>query len=107
MTWSTDTSTDAHRRGWISRNNTYLCDNRYTIFLKAEADIDRFILNEPIKKFTNESMPYNERYLAYFTAKGLEEGSTFYWFEDDDPNLPFWDCFTDGYYISNGTGAIK
>ena len=107
LTWSTDTSTDAHRRGWISRNNTYLCDNRYTIFLKAEADIDRFILNEPIKKFTNESMPYNERYLAYFTAKGLEEGSTFYWFEDDDSNLPFWDCFTDGYYISNGTGAIK
>ena len=107
LTWSTDAATDAHRRGWISRNNTYLCDSRYTIFLKAEADIDHFVLDEPIKKFTNESMPYNERYLAYFTAKGMEEGSTFYWFEDDDPNLPFWDCFTDGYYIANGTGAIK
>ena len=106
-TWSNDFSTDAHRRGWISRNNTYLCDNRYTVFLKAEADIDHFVLNEPIKKFTNESMPYNERYLAYFTSKGVEEGSKFYWFEDDDPYLPFWGSFTDGYYIANGTGAVK
>lgn len=107
ITWSNDFSTDAHRRGWISRNNTYLCDNRYTVFLKAEADIDHFVLNEPIKKFTNESMPYNERYLAYFTSKGVEEGSKFYWFEDDDPHLPFWGSFTDGYYIANGTGAVK
>ncbi len=100
--WSTDVSTDAHRRGWIPRNNTYVCDNRYTIFISAEADVDHFVLNEPIKKFTNEQMPYNERYLSYFTAKGIDEGSKFYWYESDDRNLPFRGAFTDGYYIERG-----
>lgn len=101
-TWSSDISTDAHKRGWISRNNTYICDNRYTIYLQAEADVDHFVLNEPIKKFSTEKMPYNERYLSYFVSKGIDEGSKFYWYESDDRNLPFWGAFTDGWYIERG-----
>ncbi len=105
--WSTDVSTDAHRRGWITRDNTYVNDNRYTIFIQGDADVDRFILNESIKKFTNEEMPYNERYLSYFASKGIDEGSTFYWYESDDFNLAFRGAFMTGWYAERGLKPVN
>ena len=105
--WSTDTSTDATRRGWISRNNTYVCDSRYVMYDKHESCMDHFVLNEPITKFNGQHMPYNERYLSFFTSKGMDEGSTFYHYESTDFNFAFRAPFTDDYYIRRGIKPVN
>ena len=105
--WSTDISTDATRRGWISRNNTYICDDRYVMYVKHESNMDHYVLNEPITKFNGQHMPYNERYLAYFTSKGIDEGSTFYHYACSDFNFAFRAPFIDGWYIERGVKPVN
>ena len=73
-------ASDYQSTGMISRNNVYVMNSVRCFFYRGFEDIT--VTYENGKK-NLIYYPYTERYMQYLTSIGVEQGTTFYWYDYD------------------------
>jgi len=73
-------ASDYQSKGMIARNNVYALSSTRDFFYRGDEDITR---STPAPKNAHLYYPYTERYMQYLSSLGVEQGTTFYWYEKD------------------------
>ena len=61
---------DAQKCGWDARNNTYVANSDYVASVFSYETVDR--IDHRMFKYNRVFMPYNERYIKFLTARGMD-----------------------------------
>lgn len=74
-------SSDTVDRGWICRDNTYIAAPSHAKFYFHYDDV--LTVNHKMYKKARITVPYNYRYLVYFTSLGIDPTGTYYYMSDE------------------------
>ena len=91
---------DDQRHGWDARNNTYVASPECTAIAFEFETINR--LNYRFYKYRRVFMPYNERYIRFMTANGMDPAAEYYWYDGITNAMKKGCFFTTSYYIERG-----
>ena len=91
---------DGNSRGWHMYDNTYVMDPRVCAYLRGIDGVTYTNLNKSF--YASYNMPFDERFIKYFTSVGIDTTSEFYVSNiANDAELDEY-FVTTGYYIERG-----
>ena len=93
-------ASDGNSRGWHMYDNTYVMDPRVCAYLRGIDGVTYTNLNKSF--YASYNMPFDERFIKYFTSVGIDTTSEFYVSNiANDAELDEY-FVTTGYYIERG-----
>ena len=98
------TASDGNSRGWYMYDNTFVIDPRVCAYMQGTDGVTFTNLNKSF--YASYNMPFNERFLKFFTSVGIDTTSEFLLGEfANDAELQEY-FVTTGYYVERGIRPV-